>query len=74
MLGKTFDASAALLAAFDCATAASCAAAVGVMQFLLDSTLSYTRGRKQFGNAIASFQVVSIEWQTCAYYWKKPAV
>jgi alkylation response protein AidB-like acyl-CoA dehydrogenase len=52
------DASAALSAAVDAATAAVCAEAVGLMRTLLDDTIDYTRQRKQFGQALASFQVL----------------
>ena len=41
----------------DEATAASCAEAVGAMRQLHTGTLEYARQRKQFGVAIASFQV-----------------
>ena len=42
----------------DEATAASCAEAVGAMRQLHAGTLDYARQRKQFGVAIASFQVL----------------
>jgi alkylation response protein AidB-like acyl-CoA dehydrogenase len=42
----------------DEATAASCAEAVGAMRQLHTGTLEYARQRKQFGVAIASFQVL----------------
>ena len=42
----------------DEATAAVCAEACGVMQAMLDMTVEYTRQRKQFGRAIAEFQVL----------------
>ena len=42
----------------DEATAASCAEAVGAMRKLHEGTLEYARQRKQFGVAIASFQVL----------------
>jgi len=44
--------------ALDAATAAVCAEALGVMTRLRDDTLAYTRERKQFGRAIAEFQVL----------------
>jgi len=42
----------------DEATAAVCAEACGVMGALLDITVEYARQRKQFGRAIAEFQVL----------------
>lgn len=42
----------------DEATAAICAEACGVMGALLDITVDYARQRKQFGRAIAEFQVL----------------
>jgi alkylation response protein AidB-like acyl-CoA dehydrogenase len=42
----------------DEATTAICAEACGVMQALLDITVEYTRQRKQFGRALAEFQVL----------------
>lgn len=42
----------------DEATAAVCAEACGVMGALLDITVDYARQRKQFGRAIAEFQVL----------------
>jgi len=42
----------------DEATAAVCAEAVGVLRKLHEGTLEYTRQRKQFGQAIAQFQVL----------------
>ena len=44
--------------ASDAAQLASGAEAIGVMQRLLQDTLDYVRQRKQFGVAIASFQVI----------------
>ncbi len=44
--------------ALDEATMAVCAEAVGVLRRLLRDTLDYVRERKQFGVAIASFQVL----------------
>jgi len=44
--------------AVDFATALLCAEAVGVMRYAIDTTLEYTKTRKQFGVAIASFQVL----------------
>jgi pimeloyl-CoA dehydrogenase small subunit len=42
----------------DEATAASCAEAVGAMRKMHEQTLDYARQRKQFGTAIANFQVL----------------
>ncbi|MCF8534512.1 MAG: acyl-CoA dehydrogenase family protein [Reyranella sp.] len=42
----------------DEATTAICAEACGVMQALIEITVDYTRQRKQFGRAIAEFQVL----------------
>lgn len=44
--------------AFDEATVALCTEACGVMQKLLDITVDYTKERRQFGRAIAEFQVL----------------
>ena len=44
--------------AIDFATALLCADAAGAMKSATDATLEYTRGRKQFGIAIASFQAL----------------
>ncbi|WP_225206527.1 acyl-CoA dehydrogenase family protein [Novosphingobium huizhouense] len=51
-------AEAAILAAVDAGTAAVCAEGVGLMRTLLDDTVDYTKQRKQFGQALASFQVL----------------
>lgn len=51
-------AGAALVAAIDAGTAAICAEGVGLMRTLLDDTIDYTRQRKQFGQALASFQAL----------------
>lgn len=40
------------------ATVAVCAEAVGVMRSLIDQTVTYTRQRKQFGQTLASFQIL----------------
>jgi alkylation response protein AidB-like acyl-CoA dehydrogenase len=42
----------------DEATAALCAEATGVMRRLLDSTVEYTRQRRQFGQPISQFQAL----------------
>lgn len=45
-------------AAIDHAIAATCAEAVGAMRAIHQSTLAYTRERKQFGEPLAAFQVL----------------
>lgn len=52
------DAAAALAATFDEARIAACAEMVGVMDMLLQATLEHVRTRKQFGQAIGSFQAI----------------
>ncbi len=42
----------------DCAIAAHCAEAVGAMKVLLDTTVEYSKTRKQFGVPIGKFQVL----------------
>ena len=49
---------AALERAVDRATAALCAEAAGVAEVLLADTLAYARERRQFGQALASFQAL----------------
>ncbi|MGI9289200.1 MAG: acyl-CoA dehydrogenase family protein [Pseudomonadales bacterium] len=44
--------------AYDKATAAVCAEAVGAMEALVEATSEYVRTRRQFGTTIGSFQVV----------------
>jgi alkylation response protein AidB-like acyl-CoA dehydrogenase len=51
-------AAAAIAAAVDAATAAVCSEAVGLMRTMLSDTIDYTRQRTQFGQALASFQVL----------------
>jgi alkylation response protein AidB-like acyl-CoA dehydrogenase len=58
MLGDGSDAQASIEAVIDRAMAALGAEAVGIMQTLLDSTLEYTRMRKQFGRPLAANQVI----------------
>jgi alkylation response protein AidB-like acyl-CoA dehydrogenase len=48
----------ALLQAWDTATLAAGAEAVGVMQALMRDTLNYTSQRKQFGQPLAAFQAL----------------
>jgi alkylation response protein AidB-like acyl-CoA dehydrogenase len=52
------DALAALSQAWDSATLAAGAEAVGVMQALMRDTLNYTSQRKQFGQPLAAFQAL----------------
>lgn len=47
-----------LTVALDEATAAVCAEAVGCMRKVLDDTVAYAKQRRQFGQAIGSFQVL----------------
>ena len=58
LLGAAGQAQAAIDEALDFATALLCADAVGAMRYAIDATLEYTKTRKQFGVAIASFQVL----------------
>lgn len=58
LLGTAGGAQAAIDEALDFATALLCAEAVGAMRYAVDATLEYTKTRKQFGVAIASFQVL----------------
>ena len=44
--------------AVDFATALLCADAIGAMRYAHEATLEYTKTRRQFGTAIASFQVL----------------
>ena len=52
------DAMPAIEAAVDRALAALAAEAVGMMQVLVDTTLAYTKMRKQFGRPLAANQVI----------------
>jgi hypothetical protein len=52
------DAIPAIEAAIDRALAALSAEAVGIMQVLLDTTLAYTKMRKQFGKPLSANQVI----------------
>jgi alkylation response protein AidB-like acyl-CoA dehydrogenase len=58
LLGEPGGALAALDEAADFATALLCADAVGAMAYANETTLEYTKTRRQFGVAIASFQVL----------------
>jgi len=58
LLGGAGDALAQIEAAYDSATAALCAEAVGAMDALLKATISYTKERVQFGKPLASFQAL----------------
>ena len=49
---------AAIEEAVDFATALLCADAIGAMRYAHEATLEYTKTRRQFGTAIASFQVL----------------
>ena len=58
LLGDGADALPAIEAVVDRAMAALGAEAVGIMQTLLDTTLEYTRIRKQFGRPLSANQVI----------------
>jgi alkylation response protein AidB-like acyl-CoA dehydrogenase len=58
LLGPEGEAFPGISAAFDLGLAALCAEGVGVLQLALDSTLEYTKTRKQFGVPIAKFQAL----------------
>jgi alkylation response protein AidB-like acyl-CoA dehydrogenase len=58
LVGEAGAALAAISDAVDCASLAVCAEAVGAMEAALAITLEYTKTRKQFGQPIASFQVL----------------
>lgn len=58
LLGDGSDALDAIEAVVDRAMAALGAEAVGIMQTLLDSTLEYTKIRKQFGRPLSANQVI----------------
>lgn len=58
LLGKDGGALPHIDEATDFANALLCADAVGAMRYANEATLEYTKTRKQFGTAIASFQVL----------------
>ncbi|MFZ2158626.1 MAG: acyl-CoA dehydrogenase, partial [Bradyrhizobium sp.] len=58
LLGDGGDALAAIEAVVDRAMAALGSEAVGIMQTLLDTTLEYTKIRKQFGRPLSANQVI----------------
>jgi hypothetical protein len=58
LLGDGSDALPAIEAVVDRAMAALSAEAVGIMQTLLDTTLEYTKMRKQFGRPLSANQVI----------------
>ena len=58
LLGDGSDALPAIEAVIDRAMAALGAEAVGIMQTLLDTTLEYTKIRKQFGRPLSANQVI----------------
>ncbi|MDP1910943.1 MAG: acyl-CoA dehydrogenase, partial [Hyphomicrobium sp.] len=58
LLGKEGAALPAIEKILDEAVVAVCAEACGVLQKLVDLTVEYTRQRRQFGRAIAEFQVL----------------
>jgi alkylation response protein AidB-like acyl-CoA dehydrogenase len=63
--------------AVDFATALLCADAIGAMKSAIDATLEYTKTRKQFGVAIASFQVLQhrmVEMYICAEQARSMAI
>lgn len=57
-LGSGGDAFTAMQAQVDAATLALCAEALGIMQYLQESTVEYARTRHQFGAPIGSFQAL----------------
>jgi alkylation response protein AidB-like acyl-CoA dehydrogenase len=58
LLGHEGGAFEAISAAWDLGVAALCAEAVGALQALLDSTVEYSKTRKQFGVPIGKFQAL----------------
>lgn len=57
-LGSPGGAAPALQHALDTATAMACAEALGVIEMLFESTLDYTRQRRQFGRALSANQAL----------------
>lgn len=58
LLGTEGDALSSLECTLDEARAALCAEAVKVLRVLFDTTVAYSKDRRQFGHSIASFQAV----------------
>lgn len=58
LLGADGDARGALRGGLETATAVLCAEMVGGMQWLLDTTVEFSKTRQQFGRPIGSFQAV----------------
>jgi alkylation response protein AidB-like acyl-CoA dehydrogenase len=58
LVGEEGEAFSGIAAAFDQGVAAICAEAAGALQATLDTTVEYTKTRKQFGVPIAKFQVL----------------
>jgi len=58
LVGEEGGAFGGIAAAFDQGVAAICAEAAGALQATLDTTIEYTKTRKQFGVPIAKFQVL----------------
>ena len=58
LVGEEGEAFRGIAAAFDQGVAAICAEAAGALQATLDTTVEYTKTRKQFGVPIAKFQVL----------------
>lgn len=58
LLGSEGAAAPHIEEAVDFATALLCADAIGAMRYAHEATLEYTKTRRQFGTAIASFQVL----------------
>lgn len=58
LLGDEGQALPIIKLAYDRATAAVCAEAIGIMEALVEATVEYIKTRKQFGTTIGSFQVI----------------